>query len=456
MYDSWRIRAQDPPEAFNFIWGKMFPPRKRTLYPQKTKIPLERNGTKLKQTSHIVISVLGAKDVPIREEMRITKASPFLVPPPSIQRIKADLSSLSLRSFPESGSLRRLEQAETDQVTSSSMLNSFVRVNFGQNSYQTRTEKKDVPAWKQVIHIPLPSDENGEFGPQDLKDLKEPLVISLFDTVITDVGKGGGYYNDEDTLITEKRFLGTLKIPLSSVFCQGKIQGMFLLDTPQIVFGYAQKRPKKSMKREMSSFLSPGDLSFPHLSRANDLELQVQTKDNKDTRMLESALRLLITLDPLIILNDDQYIPNQSRESLELTSYAREWMSEAKKQKYCNQRYFHVLHPDPDGTASLVIRFLRNQEPPPECQSSLHQSAHFVSLIPFLSSWKALKAKTLNNTFWPTSQMVLDLQASDWEGRAALLANYFLYILSKEREPLDVYLIFGRSVTEGKVVSWKE
>ena len=102
---------------------------------------------------------------------------------------------------------------------------------------------------------------------------------------------------------------------------------------------------------------------------------------------------------------------------------------------------------------NIITRFLRSQPPPPECQASLSQCAHYVSLIPFLNTWKAFK-NIARHKIWRTSQNVLDITAADWNERAALLANYFIYMSQEGNlDPFEVYLVVGNSITEGNVVS---
>lgn len=45
---------------------------------------------------------------------------------------------------------------------------------------------------------------------------------------------------DENTVRTEKRFLGSLTVPFSTVFMEGRVDGVFRLDTPIVNLGYQQ------------------------------------------------------------------------------------------------------------------------------------------------------------------------------------------------------------------------
>lgn len=45
---------------------------------------------------------------------------------------------------------------------------------------------------------------------------------------------------DENTVRTEKRFLGSLTVPFSTVYMEGRVDGIFRLDTPIVNLGYQQ------------------------------------------------------------------------------------------------------------------------------------------------------------------------------------------------------------------------
>ena len=412
------------------------------------------------------MTIISASNTPRREDVMVSSAIPFLASPPPIRRLKSDTSfmtSPSLRRVPESG--RRVPETETyrrqqgslsqreDQVS----LNPIVQIKFCGKKYQTRPDRKSNPSWKQVIEIPLPFDKEGEFTPQKLKDIEEPIEVTLFDTVDIDIGKGGGYYDDEVTIVTEKRFLGNLKIPLRSIYNEVKQQGTFILNTPDVMLGYAARHDHFKGTGSMN-FATSRQLSFIPATREHDVESQFQgNADDSNSKSLTS-LSMLVTLEPLVQMVDEPTLTLPSNENPTMVQHALDWMRRYSNVNPCgNKRQASILANGSNGKRNLITRFLHAQAPPPECQASLSQCAHYVSLIPFLSTWKAFNQDS-RQRMWLTSQTVLDITAGDWDAHAALLANYFMYmndVRVESVDPVEVYLVIGSSITEGKVVSIK-
>ena len=452
VHDASRIKAQNPPVPFSCMLNSILPPRKRDLYPQKRQSSLEKKGTTLNRPSRIVITVLGAKNVPRRSDNMVSKheSAPFLVPPPSIRRMRADMSSMSLNKssrFQGNGD-------QSESAADGSNLNCLVQVKFGKQVISTRTDMQEIPSWKQVIELPLLSNDD-EFTPKKLKEITEPIIVTLFDTVSVDIGKGGGYYDDENTEVTERRFLGSVKIPLKPISCQDQNEGSFPLVTPDAFLGYSHTYMKSKTQFKSDELPARTSLRGRNFlsSNSNDVESQFQPKSNE---ILPSAstLQLIINIEPKIRIADDEYHESlPSIESADISQYACAWVNTAKKKNSSTKRrHYQVLVPDIEGTLSLITCFLKGQKPPPDCETSMNQCAHYVSLVPFLSTWKAFANDHVR--FWPTNKMTLELVAGDWEAHASLLANFFVNILRTEGdETTEVYLTFGQSISEGKVVS---
>jgi len=79
-----------------------------------------------------------------------------------------------------------------------------------------------------VIELPLLFKDQ-QFTPEKLKEIMKPIVVTLLNTASADIGKGGGYYDDENTEVTERRFLGSIKIPLKPLSSQVQNKGSFPL-----------------------------------------------------------------------------------------------------------------------------------------------------------------------------------------------------------------------------------
>jgi hypothetical protein len=53
----------------------------------------------------------------------------------------------------------------------------------------------------------------------------------LFDSL------GAGFLEGESTARIEKRYLGSCSVPFTTLFHEGRIEGVFRMDTPTINFG---------------------------------------------------------------------------------------------------------------------------------------------------------------------------------------------------------------------------
>ena len=81
----------------------------------------------------------------------------------------------------------------------------------------------------------------GDFSPARLQQVRDNVEVMLFDTVEIDTGAGGGFYDDENSVRTEKRFLGNLSIPFSTIYMEGKVEGTFRLNAPDVCLGYSRR-----------------------------------------------------------------------------------------------------------------------------------------------------------------------------------------------------------------------
>ena len=117
---------------------------------------------------------------------------------------------------------------------------SFVEVKFQDNVDRTRPVEGVAPLWKQTLDVPF-RPPMGDFSPTHLQQVRDNVEIMLFDNIQTDVGDQGGYYEDENTLKNERRFLGNLTIPFSTIYMEGKVEGTFRLDAPDVCLGYSRR-----------------------------------------------------------------------------------------------------------------------------------------------------------------------------------------------------------------------
>jgi len=287
-----------------------------------------------------------------------------------------------------------------------------------------------------------------DFTPSQLAQIRDVIHITIFDELEIDDTERGGYYAGEEGTRTEKRFLGSIEIPFSTVFFEGKVEGMFRLNTPAFNIGYVKVR---------------GDVENPV-----DDQVIMESREGKGSKRrtgtsgpgadfffneAESSpyLRLHITLDPLLVTpSEDPDSGLVLKENKALVAYARQWAVALKKRnKYTAKRKVQVLGCDMSGCLTLVTKYLTPQNPPPN-MSDVKEVAHYVSLIPFLDDVQAFDGEL---DLWCTSQQFLDILAGDWEEHAILLCNYINYLGSiSKTEKFRAFLVMGRGIPEGDTI----
>ena len=166
--------------------------------------------------------------------------------------------------------------------------------------------------------------------------------------------------------------------------------------------------------------------------------------------------RVFATSEPIILVPPTVHPVYPSNESEPLISRVKQW-----SRNYLNvntltfsENYCPILWPDIRGIVWLLTRFITEQTPPIGFDT-LTSCAHYVSLIPFLDTWKALENTDRDNNVILTSQQFINILAGNHEEHAVLLTNFFLYL--SEKSPVeygaDVFMVLGFGIPEGKTVS---
>lgn len=121
---------------------------------------------------------------------------------------------------------------------------SFVEVRFQEHLVATTTIDGTMPLWKQSISIPfLPPQQ--DFSPVSLEQVRDEVYFTLFDEIVEDDAERGGFLEGEDTTRVEKYYLGSFSIPFATIYREGRIEGLFRVDTPVVNMGYDRPRPSK-------------------------------------------------------------------------------------------------------------------------------------------------------------------------------------------------------------------
>jgi hypothetical protein len=101
--------------------------------------------------------------------------------------------------------------------------------------------------WNEVLRVPL--DAGGEgLSPMQLAGIRDSIEVFVHDHVrVSKTARGGASLRRHETRV-DRRYLGRVSIPFSSLYSQGLVEGEFQLASPPLVMGYQSLRQKDSLR----------------------------------------------------------------------------------------------------------------------------------------------------------------------------------------------------------------
>ncbi|KAG8187652.1 hypothetical protein JTE90_005504 [Oedothorax gibbosus] len=363
---------------------------KRPLYPERKdrkKIICSNANLDVK----IIVRILHASNVPVRKDTRSKK----------------DMK----------------QNGDDCAVFFESQVQPFVEVMFQRTAIKTGIAEGPHPTWNEELELPFRA-LNDNYTPSSLEGVKDVVYINLFDEITVNLLEEGGGREGVVHERLERRWLGNLKVPFTTLYLNSKIEGTFRVNIPPVLLSY-ENEPR------------------PWLTGLSDAASN------------HTYLSFFMTIEPCLPLPDvfrDQF---DSTEPEKVLAEVEKWRQSVIP-RYPD-RMIKLMAVDLSGKWIFVTRYLRPLPPPEELTNGNQVSvevmellARFVSLFPTVADSVAFPGLC---DIWSTSDQFLQLLTGDEEEHALLLCSFFLHLGKRSM------LLLGSGVPEGPtayVATWGE
>ncbi|RUS72243.1 hypothetical protein EGW08_019997 [Elysia chlorotica] len=293
----------------------------------------------------------------------------------------------------------------------------FVEVMFQRSRVRTWQGEGPNPSFNEELELIL-RVPNDDYSPSSLQAIEDDIFINLFDEVTVDVLEDNRERETNIHQRIEKKWLGSIKIPFSTVYFNNKIDGTFRINTPPFLLGYTYD-----------------------MMQAQPGASEVETTIGRGS----SYLSMFVTIEPSLSLPEPFKEKLATTEEEELIERADAWQAELERQ--FPKRIYKTTVMDTMGKNVFVTRYFRSIKPPPEVeactdpQKAMEMAARYVSMIPFVADTALFPGQC---DIWSTCNQFMKMLCGDEEEHAVLLTNYFL-AMGK-----TAYLILGNAIPEGQ------
>lgn len=266
------------------VLEELFHIRRRVLKPRaKERVP----ETMDIDYCEMLVQVVGARNIPLRgsngSDNNSTVQGGLRTSASLTAQLMQDVSRGNAPASPPGsparnnpnaaiGEVRRLVDERKIQLRK--RIRSFVEVKFQEHTLATIVLEGATPLWRQSLALPFLPPQN-DFAPLSLEQVRDDVSFTIFDEVEEDDAERGGFLEGEDTTRREKYYLGSFRIPFTTVYKEGRIEGLFRVDTPLLNIGYERGSMLQELEKELARRPVTGNNSSASQEERQGL-LQVQ------------------------------------------------------------------------------------------------------------------------------------------------------------------------------------
>ena len=348
---------------------------------------------------NVLVNIVRAFDIPVRAESSGTSK-------------QAPLPSTSAAGSTSPGVQR---QNTIRNIAGETLVRPYVEVMFQRNVHATSVADGPNPSWNEELQIPFRAPNN-DYSSTNLQTVNDVLYFSLFDEYIVDVLEDERERGTNIHRRIEKRWLGSLKIPFSTIYFNTRIDGTFRINKPPVLLGYTNQTTKT----------------------VGDIDMGIGDRDS-------TYLTMFVTIEPQLAPAEPFKEKFDSNEDPKLLEYADRWLADLEKKN--STREYKATVVDINGKSVFLTRYFKALKPPAEILPGGDDStknaeavARFVSMIPFVSDSVVFPGLC---DIWSTCDQFLQMLQGDEEEHAVLLACLFMSVGKK------TFLICGSAIPEG-------
>ncbi|XP_052236209.1 coiled-coil and C2 domain-containing protein 2A-like isoform X5 [Dreissena polymorpha] len=304
---------------------------------------------------------------------------------------------------------RLLEQRFYDDYKHITMVRPFVEVMFQHHCIRTSVGDGSNPSFNEELEVPFraPFDD---YSPGNLQTVPDAVFLNIFDEVVVDIQEDDRERGRMVHQRIEKKWLGSLKIPFTTIYFNGKIDGTFRVNAPPVLLGYVYEGLSHG----------PDDIGI-----------------NKD---LKTLLGLFISIQPPLTQPEPVKERFSTNEDEATMVQADQWKEQISS-RFTPKRELKTFVTDVNFKSVFITRYFRPINPPDEFTGKGPELvARYVSLIPFVPDAAIFPGLC---DIWNTCDQFLAMLSGDEEEHAILLVNYFLHM------GIKAWLICGNAIPEG-------